>query len=406
MPARYLDLHVLQDIPVSCLNRGDHNLPKTMTIGGTPRSVLSSQCLKRACRTALEADLGEPAARTRLLPLRLAEALRTAGWPADLAAFAGAQIARCATAQGLPTDPEHALRTRTTLYLPTTDLLDRLTALCTAHRPALERGLATAQQEAPVGTEADKGSTADRCLPTEAIVDLVTARTATINLFGRFLAELRAADVPGAVQMAWAFTTHTADLQPDFFTSVEDWARPGEPGGTYLSSTFLTAGVFYRYSSVNLTELTHTLGGDREQAIELALLYVGTFLTALPKAKTNSTAPHTLPDLAHYVVRDRRPVSYAAAFHRSVRADPHGGGHLSPSRRALAEHAAALDRLLGTRHRIAHGYCAGSTDTLDPLGTRHDSYDDLLAALARAAAEPSAPLPPARLNPSPAKASR
>ncbi|MFE5036902.1 type I-E CRISPR-associated protein Cas7/Cse4/CasC [Streptomyces sp. NPDC056683] len=380
--ARYIDLHILQDIPASCLNRGEFNEPKTLMVGNAQRAAISSQSQKRADRDELETFLSEPAARTRRLPPRLAEELRKADWPEDLARFAATQIPRSATSEGLATDPAADDRTVAMLYVPADTIIDDLAALCARHRTALEKGMAN--------EATSTAKTPAAYLPTGEVVNLLCQRTASINLFGRFLAGLADAHVDGAVQMAWAFTTHTSDPQPDFFTAREDWAQPGEAASAHLDTAYLTAGVFYRYASVNLTELTRNLDGNASHALGLLAAFTDVFITALPQAKKNSTAPHTLPDTVHYVVRDRRPVSYASAFHQPVKAERHGG-YLTPSRSALSQYAGVITQMFGTRHRIAHGHVTQTpgTDPLEHLGERHTSYDTLIDALTTAAAAPA-----------------
>lgn len=386
MAARYIDLHALQALPASLLNRGEDDQPKTLKMGNTTRALLSSQSLKRPIRLDLEEQLDEHAARTRMVPLRVADALRAAGWPAHLATYAGVQVARCANRDGLKTDPAQGGLTLAMLYLPR-DVIDELAALCQQHRPALEEAFA---QQTSGGAQPAKGRGQKKqdeepgVLPSREIAALLRRRTATINLFGRMLAEIPGAHIDGAVQMAPAFTVNTSNPQPDFFTTVEDWPDPGESGSAHLQTAFFTTGVFYRYATVNLTELVHNLDGDHEQAQHLLALFIESFILTLPQAKKNSTAPHTLPGLVHYVVRDRRPVSYAAAFEQPVKA-PHSGGYIQPACQALSDHAAAVDRLLGTKHRIAHGHTTTSDKPLDHLGTHHSSFEELTQACTAAA---------------------
>ena len=49
-PRTILDVHILQTVPPSNLNRDDTGSPKTAVFGGTRRSRVSSQCWKRAIR--------------------------------------------------------------------------------------------------------------------------------------------------------------------------------------------------------------------------------------------------------------------------------------------------------------------------------------------------------------------
>jgi CRISPR system Cascade subunit CasC len=46
----FLDIHVLQTVPPSCLNRDDTGSPKTALYGGVRRARVSSQSWKRAMR--------------------------------------------------------------------------------------------------------------------------------------------------------------------------------------------------------------------------------------------------------------------------------------------------------------------------------------------------------------------
>lgn len=46
----YVDIHVLQTVPPSCVNRDDMGSPKTAVYGGTRRARVSSQAWKYAMR--------------------------------------------------------------------------------------------------------------------------------------------------------------------------------------------------------------------------------------------------------------------------------------------------------------------------------------------------------------------
>ncbi|MFF1643189.1 type I-E CRISPR-associated protein Cas7/Cse4/CasC [Streptomyces sp. NPDC058246] len=394
-PARYIDFHALHPLPASVLNRGEDDLPKTLQLGGAVRAMVSSQSWKRAIRLRLEADLDEHAARTRMLPLRVADALREAGWPTDLAAFAGAQVVRSATREGLKTEEKQGGITSVTLYLPRT-VLDDLTDLCAEQRPQLEEAFAKEKAEKAQEAEAEakgarrkaKKEKAEAVLPRPTVAALIRRRTATINLFGRMLAEVPGAQVDGAVQMAHAFSVHQSGQQPDYFTAVEDWSLPHEPGSAHLQTSFFTTGLLYRYATVNLTELTRNLNGDHNQALHLLELFAEAFIDVMPGAKKTATAPHTYPYLVHYAVRDRRPVSFAAAFEQPVKCAP-GGGYTIPAVKALSQHASALNRLLGARRLIGSGYATAHGTPVDHLGTAHASFDDLTDALTQTAAQPS-----------------
>lgn len=366
--ALYLDLSALQSVPAANLNRDDLGSPKTVRYGNAPRIRVSSQSWKRVIRHGVEQDLGEKAARTRLVPVKIRQGLERAGWPADLADFAAAQVAASAGKKGIGTEKEG--HTSVLLFLPESGL-EELIAVCIEHRGGLERNLGKKKP----------GQT----LPVDSIEEILKRRTASISLLGRMLAELPGANVDGAAQVAHAFTTHAAEPQRDYFTAVDDWLGEADTGSGHLDTSEFSAGVFYRYATVNVTDLLRNLGGDAKAARTVLGSFAEHFLLSLPQAKKNSTAPHTVPDLAYLAVRGQRPLSLAAAFETPVKDSD--GGFARASRQSLAAYAQQLNRLTGNRHRPFHGHAALTEDTVDlaALGTAHDSFYDLIDAALDAA---------------------
>ncbi|MFB7337754.1 type I-E CRISPR-associated protein Cas7/Cse4/CasC [Streptomyces adustus] len=364
----YLDLSALQSVPAANLNRDDLGSPKQVRYGNAPRIRVSSQSWKRVIRHGVEQDLGEKAARTRMVPVRLRQALERAGWPAELAVFAGAQVAASAGKKGIGTEKEG--HTSVLLFVPEA-AIDELAAVCTEHREALESG----QGKKNPG----------QLLPPARIEEILKRRTASISLLGRMLAELPDANVDGAAQVAHSFTTHAAEPQRDYFTAVDDWLGEAETGSGHLDTAEFSAGVFYRYATVNVTDLVKNLEGDAKAARTVLSSFAEHFLLSLPQAKRNSTAPHTLPDLAYLAVREHRPLSLAAAFETPVSAD-HQGGFSKNSRTNLATYAQSINRLTGERSRRFHGHATIAPDEhLNGLGTEIDSYDQLIEAAVDAA---------------------
>ncbi|MET7318504.1 type I-E CRISPR-associated protein Cas7/Cse4/CasC [Streptomyces thermoviolaceus] len=364
----YLDLSALQSVPAANLNRDDLGSPKQVRYGNATRIRVSSQSWKRAIRLGVEQDLGEKAARTRLVPTKVQDALQSAGWPADLAAFAGSQVAASAGKKGIGT--ESAGHTSVLLFLPEA-AIDELAAVCNEHRDALE----AAQGKKKPG----------KVLPPDRIEAILKRRTASISLLGRMLAELPDTNVDAAAQVAHAFTTHAAEPQRDYFTAVDDWLGEAETGSGHLDTAEFSAGVFYRYATVNVADLVTNLNGDAKTARTVLASFAEHFLLSLPQAKKNSTAPHTVPDLAYLAVREHRPLSLAAAFETPVTSEP-DGGFSQPSRKALADYAANINRLTGDRNRRFHGHTViDRNEKYASLGTACDSFDQLIDAAVEAA---------------------
>jgi len=377
MIARYIDIHVLQTVPYANLNRDDLGSPKTVRFGYTDRTRVSSQSWKRAVREKLESWCGNAAKRTRCLPQAVRERLTNRGWDRELADFAAAQVIATLSAiagkdKAFKLD-EKTGEAKVLFFLPER-AFDELADICVQQRDRLI-GLRS-------GTiKIKKGEAA---LPADPIKEVMLRRNEVINLFGRMLAELPDANVDGAVQVAHAFTTHGTDPQVDFFTAVDDLKQDAEQlGSGHMDSAEFSTGTFYRYASLNLRDLVKNVG-DAATAVELTTAFLSTFITAMPKAKKNSTAPFTVPDLAYIAVRGDRPVSLASAFEAPVRAT-FDGGYAEPSRRQLSDYAGRIYRLLGKHGLIYHGHASIDDKGLEQLGDTHPSFDDLVAAAVAAA---------------------
>lgn len=372
MTARYIDIHLLQTVPYANLNRDDLGSPKTVRFGDADRTRVSSQSWKRAVRHELEASSGDAAKRTRQLPQAVQARLVRQGWETELAAFAAAQVmATLATiavkTDGFKVDKESG-EAQVLFYLPER-AFDELADVCVQQRDRLV-GLHTGTVKLKKGEAA---------LPADAVRAAMARRNDVINLFGRMLAELPGTNVDGAVQVAHAFTTHGTDPQVDFFTAVDDLKQDADQAGSgHMNSAEFSTGTFYRYASVNLRDLVDNLG-DAATAIELTSAFLSAFITAMPQAKKNSTAPFTVPDLAYIAVRGDRPVSLASAFEVPIRATL-DSGYADPSRRQLADYAGRIYRLIGDRGLIYHGYASIDDKGLEQLGENRPSFDALIAA--------------------------
>ncbi|MFC4030733.1 type I-E CRISPR-associated protein Cas7/Cse4/CasC [Streptomyces polygonati] len=378
---RFLDLHVLQTLPYSNVNRDDLGSPKSLTFGGTTRTRVSSQAWKRPVRLAVEEAIGDKALRTRRLPEQVFRELVGRGWPEDLATLAGAQVIRSAETKLALEKGERT--TASLLFLPDSAAV-ALADIAEEHREALAKALGKAAAAKPL-------------LPKDAVHEVLRSRNGSIALFGRMLAEIPGAGVDGAVQVAHAFTTHATSVQADFFTAVDDvnqWAE--DAGSAHMNTGEFSTGVFYRYATLDLRDLASNVasltgpqgtdpGTSRDIGTlrELATAFATAFLGTVPGAKKTSTAPHTHPDLVHVAVRPDRPLSLAAAFEEPVRAREHGWG--LPSRQALSEYAARINKLLGTIELPYAAHAGLDEKPLPGLGSVASSYPELIAGAVDAA---------------------
>ncbi|MFI6178572.1 type I-E CRISPR-associated protein Cas7/Cse4/CasC [Nonomuraea sp. NPDC051191] len=357
---RFIDIHLLQTLPYSNINRDDLGSPKSVVYGGVSRTRVSSQSWKRAVRLAVEKSLGDPAARTRRIPEQVAQRLTDKHeWPSELAKAAGQQVVLSA-GKGLKVESDGV--TSVLLYLPMS-ALDELADLAAEHRDQIEAQLGQ-KKPAPV-------------LPAGRIAELLSRRNGVINLFGRMLAELPGAEVDGSVQVAHAFTTHETSTEVDFFTAVDDLNTNEMRGSGHMNSAEFSSGVFYRYASLDLTGLRENLD-DQSAAAELTAAFLTAFIAALPTGKQHSTAANTIPDLAYISVRADRPISLAPAFETPIRLTDEGG-YAARSRDALASYAQRLHTLWGEDGILRHAHATIDPKTLPGLGEKDSSYANLIA---------------------------
>ncbi|MFC8835833.1 type I-E CRISPR-associated protein Cas7/Cse4/CasC [Streptomyces griseoincarnatus] len=374
--SRFIDIHVVQPVPYANLNRDDTNSVKSMLYGDVLRTRISSQSWKRAIREHFQDTLGENALRTRRIGERVAEVLHERGWDKALAERAGAHVAagssiKWEVAKGKDKQPiTNKVLTNALVYLPE-DAVEELADIAEAHKEALTTDFTGKGKSKP--ESALKGK----------IDNVLAKRNGVINLFGRMLTEVDQANVDGAVQVAHAFTTHTTEVELDYFAAVDDVTekKGDETGSGHMGMAEFSSGTFYRFATVDLKELTKNLSDESDIALDAARELVGQFLLSfiesLPQAKKNSTAPHTIPHLVHVAVRSDRPLSFAAAFEEPVRSAGHGG-FVGRSVEGVDAYAKAANTLLGP-HRVLHAAHASlQFDKLEHLGERHSSFEALV----------------------------
>lgn len=375
---RFLDIHVVQPVPYANLNRDDTNSVKTMLYGDALRTRISSQSWKRAIREHFQKALGDSALRTRRIGERVTEVLRDRGWDAKLAERAGAHVAagssiKWEVAKGKDKQPiTNKVLTNALIYLPE-DAVEELADIAETHKDALTTdftGKGKSKPESALKGKIDK---------------ILLKRNGVINLFGRMLAEVDHAGVDGAVQVAHAFTTHTTEVELDYFAAVDDVTatKGDETGSGHMGTAEFSTGTLYRFATVDLQELTKNLSDDNDIAVnaarELAGQFLLSFIESLPQAKKNSTAPHSLPHLVHVAVRSDRPLSFAAAFEEPVQSAQHGG-YVARSVEGIDAYSKAANTLLGPSRVLHAAHASLHFDKLEHLGERHASFEALVTA--------------------------
>ena len=333
----YIDVHIIQTVPPSNLNRDDAGAPKQAIYGGVRRARVSSQAWKRATRKAFQGwqAHAEEAVRTQ----RIAE-LVADGVAAKADGVDRDTVEKVVAAVLKPLKVSPGKREAETAYLLFVGRrqIQRIAELIAERLPelwALEgKDLDEVAAEIPAAAELSNGHPLD------------------VALFGRMVADLPAINVDASVQVAHALSTHAVETEFDYFTAVDDAKdreRGDDAGAGMIGTVEFNSATLYRYATVGLHQLADNLGGSLEDAVAGVQRFVEGFARSIPSGHQTSFAHQTLPEAVVIVVRDDQPVNLVAAFEKPVRA--HGDGYASDSMRCLAEKLVEAEQLWGAPPR-------------------------------------------------------
>lgn len=372
-----VDIHALQTIPPSLINRDDTGAPKSAVFGGTPRQRVSSQSWKRAIRKFFEDnfDPEQIGDRSKRLPEKIARKLEDAGLEQAEAISRTEQLFKAA-------------KIKTSVQkLSKKDIENGVEA-----NPYPETGyllfLSQHQIDRAVSELLERDG--ENLKKNEAQEILDTGHSVDMSMFGRMVADDAAYNVDASVQVAHALGIHASAPEFDFFTAVDDLAEEGEETGAGMLGTVqMMSSTLYRYATVNVDSLTENLD-SRENAVQATEQFIDAFIKSMPTGKINTFANQTLPELVYITVRDSRPISLVNAFESPVEATE------SASRREvgaqkLAEEAHNIETVYGFTPRAAFvlgiGELTKPFQNLAETITLPDLKDKISDELRRAAGE-------------------
>ena len=367
----YVDIHVIQNLPPSCVNRDDSGSPKSAVYGGVRRLRVSSQSWKRATRLYFNdlLDAKDVGVRTKrvaeLLAARITEdAPDLAGNATKLAeeVFKTARIKLSPPRGKKDAPPESGY-----LLFLSTSQVERLAELAI--------------------TSAHSGEALDAKAVKKVFKE---AHAVDIALFGRMVADNTDLNIDAACQVAHAISTHAAQNEYDFFTAVDDEKSRSEEedaGAGMMGTVEFSSATMYRYATVNVDLLRHNLG-DSEATLRALEVFVRGFCLSMPTGKQNTFANRTLPEAVVVTVREDQPVSLVGAFEEAVPAQG-AHGYVARSVEALARHAATIEDNYGLEPLRSFVVALTDSDAVTLLGERV-SFTDLPAQV-REAVSPRLP---------------
>lgn len=348
MSRTILDVHVLQTVPPSNLNRDDTGAPKTAIYGGVRRSRVSSQAWKRATRLAFDAllDARELGTRTKRVAELIAARIRELEPSIEEAEALALAAETVQTATGSKIEPpkrkvDAAKKNGEPAPAPESAYLMFLSA-------RQRDGLAELAVE---GREDIKAFLKEKDNKARAKSVADTHHSVDIALFGRMVADGADINVDAAAQVAHAISVHAVENESDYYTAVDDKNPEEETGAGMIGTVEFNSATLYRYAAVDVDLLRKNLGeGLREdepvteplrRAVEA---FVHGFVESLPTGKINTFGHHTLPDVVIVKLRSARPISFVGAFEEPVTAE---AGHVAQASTRLAEYMPEVERAFG-----------------------------------------------------------
>lgn len=346
-----VDVHILQTVPPSNLNRDDTGSPKTAVYGGVRRARVSSQAWKRAARTAFQENLdqSELGVRTSRVVELLGDEITHQS--RDLADRAHELAAQTMKAVGLK------------LEKPKKDAaFEESKYLVFFSRRQIEN-LAAAAVEA---AEADDPAKALKDAKVKELADREHA--IAISLFGRMVADDTSLNVDASAQVAHAISVHPVETEFDYFTAVDDQKSEDEEdaGAGMIGTVEFNSSTLYRYATIDVNRLADNLG-DPAAAGRAVRAFVESFVRSMPTGKQNTFANRTLPEAVVVQVRDSQPINLVRAFESPVR-ESEMSGRVKRAAEALRDESREVERAYGETPVAAWVTRLGNdTDALDDL---------------------------------------
>ncbi|RLK64292.1 type I-E CRISPR-associated protein Cas7/Cse4/CasC [Atopobacter sp. AH10] len=307
----FLDIHAIQTLPPSNINRDDTGSPKTAQYGGVQRARVSSQAWKKAMRDYFKANgqLENVGQRTLEIVAYVADKLQTLD-------------------SNLERDKAMKLAEKCFKDLKVSLKDQRAEALFFISEQQAEK-LATAIHNGVTDKKELK-----QILKDNPSID--------IALFGRMVAGNHSLNEDASSQVAHAISTHAVATEFDFYTAVDDLKGEGSSGAGMLGTVEFNSSTLYRYANVAVHELDQQLN-NKVAVVNTLKLFIKAFVNSLPTGKVNTFANQTIPHSILISLRKDRPLSLVSAFEKPINST---NGYVEQSLKALINELKRSEKIL------------------------------------------------------------
>lgn len=314
----YVDFHVIQTVPPSCVNRDDTGSPKTALYGGAMRARVSSQAWKRAIRKMFQELFSSDQIGYRTKKISELVADRICSNKPDITLENATKMADIVLElAGVKAGADK----KSTLFFISSRQIERLTEL------ALEYdGEKSTKKE----KEKKYKPRLENALKENPSVDIL--------LFGRMAASNPTLNFDAAAQVAHSISTHAISNEYDYFTAVDDCSPEDNAGAGHLGTVEFNSSTLYRYATVNIGELANNLNPDELKTAVKG--FAEAFIRSMPIGKQNTFANRTLPDMVYVTFREDQPINLAGAFEKPVPSGTYG--YVEGSQKAFAKYATTV----------------------------------------------------------------
>lgn len=379
----YVDIHVLQTLPPSCVNRDDTGSPKTAMFGGVNRARVSSQCWKHAIRKTFKEKYDSSwnwnGNRTFLILPKVSkyimekdhninekdaeqlaiEAFNKAGveikdfskeidgvksGPKALFFISDAQASRLAEAI---IEDERKKQAIIIKIMDCIRLIDNnaVDIEKKAKKIFEENDVKSLSDDSKIQQITRKFLDNEKKAKEEKkekkekkekrYVDILHSEPSVdIALFGRMVADNNDLNYDACVQVAHSISTHEVRTEYDYFTAEDDCKKEG--GAGHLNTNEFNSSTLYRYATINIKDL------EKEEYSNINISeairgFTEAFIRSIPTGKDNSHAHNTIPDMVYIAIRDDQPINLVGAFEKPVVAN--NNGYFLPSEEAFSDYA-------------------------------------------------------------------
>ncbi len=356
----FLDMHIIQTLPPSNINRDDTGSPKTAMYGGVRRARVSSQSWKAAMRNYFK-ECGEVAnvgVRTK-----------------DIVSYVAKKIIEI---DSTILEKEALDKATQIIELAGIGLKEKKDKSGKEAKALFFIGDKQATDIAKMAIDAETGPKGKLILDEKEVKNVLRDKVSIdIALFGRMVASDKTSSIlneDASSQVAHAISTHAVQTEFDYFTAADDLSPEDNAGAGMIGNVEYNSSTLYRYANIALHEFLHQLK-DKESMINAVKLFVEAFAKSLPTGKINTFANQTLPSILVVNLREDRPVSLVSAFESPVKSEE---GYIAGSIKRMSDEMARVEKFV--QKPVKTFYLAMDSVSISE-GEEMDSLEDLLTGL-------------------------